>query len=305
MVGKYVDLQVNGYMGVDFNDPEVSVEAVCRAAEAMQADGVESALATFITAPVEAMCKCMLTVCQAIESDSKARSLFKGLHIEGPFLSPKPGYIGAHPAECVQASDLRVLGRILDAGGAWVRYFTLAPEIDRDGALTTELARRNILVAAGHTDATVDELSQCIDCGLSLFTHLGNACPMQVHRHDNIIQRALSLSDRLRYTLIADGWHLPDFLVRNLLKWVPLDRLAVVSDAISAAGLGPGEYQLGKRLVKIGADRAARSPDGQHFVGAASKMVDADRWLSRHVCPDLSIRKRLLYDNPRCWLAQS
>ena len=83
---------------------------------------------------------------------------------------------------------------------------------------------------------------------------------------------------------------------------VPPDRLAVVSDAISAAGLGPGEYQLGPRLVKIGEDRCARSPDGQHFVGAASKMVDADRWLAENVVPSLEIRQRLLYENPRNWL---
>jgi N-acetylglucosamine-6-phosphate deacetylase len=271
----------------------------------MLADGVTSALATFITGPVDAMCRCIRTVCRAIESDARARSLLTGLHVEGPFLSPKVGFIGAHPAECVQASDLRVLGQILDAGGQWIRYFTLAPEIDVDGSMTAELVKRRILVAAGHTDASIDELLRCIDCGLSLFTHLGNACPMQVHRHDNIIQRALSLADRLRYTFIADGWHLPDFFVRNLLKLIPLDRLAVVSDAISAAGLGPGEYQLGKRLVKIGPDRAARSPDGQHFVGAASKMVDADRWLAQRVCADPHVRRQLLYDNPRLWLEQT
>ncbi len=304
LVGKYVDLQINGYMGVDFNDPRVTVEQVCKAAEAMQADGVETALATFITGPLDAMCQCIQTVRTAIEQDARAGKLFNGMHIEGPFLSPKSGYIGAHPAKDVQGCDVRKLERLLDAGGPWVKYVTLAPEVDCDAIMTRELVSRKILVAAGHTDASLEELNRCIDKGLTLFTHIGNACPMQVHRHDNIIQRALSLAGRLRYTFIADGWHLPDFLVHNLLAMVPLDRLAVVSDAISAAGLGPGEYQLGPRLVKIGADRCARSPDGQHFVGAASKMVDADRWLTENVVESLDIRQKLLYENPRKWLLE-
>ncbi len=180
---------------------------------------------------------------------------------------------------------------------------TLAPEIDAECKLTRHLVERGILVAAGHTDASVGQLEKAIDAGLQLFTHIGNACPQICHRHDNILQRALSLAPRLKITFIADGWHLPDFVVKNLLRCATLEHLAVVSDAIAAAGLGPGEFQLGDRRVKVGADKCARSPDGEHFVGAASAMADADKWLTEVVGLSAADRHVLLYENPRKWLA--
>jgi N-acetylglucosamine-6-phosphate deacetylase len=125
---------------------------------------------------------------------------------------------------------------------------------------------------------------------------------MIVHRHDNILQRALSLAPRLRYTFIADGWHLPSFVVKNLLKCASIEHLAVVSDAIAAAGLGPGEFQLGDRRVKVGADRCARSPNGEHFVGAASTMADAHQWLLETVGLSDAQCHQLLYTNPKQWL---
>ena len=303
MTMRYVDLQVNGFMGVDFNDPQVDEACIAQAARAMRADGVESGLATIITGPLDAMCACLAKLAHAIDTQPVVAETISGLHVEGPFISRERGYVGAHPPECVLEDDLAAIDRLLAAGGGHVRLVTLAPEVDRQARLTRHLVDRRILVAAGHTDAQVEDLERCIDAGLKLFTHIGNACPLQVHRHDNILQRALSLAPRLKYTFIADGWHLPTFVVRNLLRCATLENLAVVSDAIAAAGLGPGEFQLGGRRVKVGADRCARSPDGEHFVGAASSMADADRWLTTAIGLDAADRQRLLYDNPKQWLA--
>src|SRR5690606_30704697 len=119
----------------------------------------------------------------------------------------------------------------------------------------------------------------------------------------NIIHRALRRADRLRYTLIADGFHIPEVLFRNLLEWVPIEHLAVVSDAISAAGLRPGTNRLAGREVRIGEDRAARDASGEHFVGSASTMRDADQWLTATLGLDAPTRCRLLRDHPNQWLA--
>ncbi len=300
---RYVDLQVNGFMGIDFNDPALHEEKIIEAAQAMAAGNVEIALATVITGPLDAMCKCIEKLADAIEKHAVVASCISGIHIEGPFISSVKGYVGAHPADCVLVDDTSALERLLDAGRQFVRLVTLAPEADPHSRLTRTLVNRGVLVAAGHTDASIHQLRTAIDAGLSMFTHVGNACPQIVHRHDNIFQRALSLTDRLKTTFIADGWHLPEFVVRNLLKIAPIENLAVVSDAIAAAGLGPGEFQLGNRRVKVGADRCARSPDGEHFVGAASTMQDADQWLSSVVGLDAGTRDRLLYQNPKRWLA--
>lgn len=302
MSKRYVDLQVNGFMGVDFNDPALEPDAIVTAAREMSRGGVECALATIITGPLEAMCTCLHKLADAIDTHDEVAETIGGLHIEGPFISRQRGYVGAHPPECVLEDDLGALDKLLSAGRGHVRLVTLAPEVDREAKLTQHLVDRHILVAAGHTNAQIEDFERTIEAGLKLFTHIGNACPLEVHRHDNILQRALSLAPRLKYTFIADGWHLPSFVVQNLIRCATLDNLAVVSDAIAAAGLGPGEFQLGNRRVKVGADRCARSPDGQHFVGAASTMADADQWLADVVGVSEADRRRLLYENPKQWL---
>jgi N-acetylglucosamine-6-phosphate deacetylase len=299
----YVDLQVNGYVGIDFNDPQTEPEAIHRAAAAMRADGVELALPTIITAGIDAMSQCISNICQAVRADAATAAIFQGVHIEGPFISPQPGFIGAHPMRHAMCQDLAAMERLLAAGGGLVRLVTLAPEMDPQGRMTKMCRERGILIAAGHSDASLDQLDECIAAGLRLFTHLGNGCPRQLDRHDNIIYRALRRADQLRFTLIADGFHVPELLFRNLLDWVPLERLAVVSDAISAAGLGPGTYQLGEREVTIGSDRAARDPSGEHFVGSASTMRDADQWLTKVLCLPDEDRACLLRQNPLDWLS--
>lgn len=295
---QYVDLQVNGYVGVDFNAPTTTQPELLKAACAMRASGVAAALPTVITASLEVMCQCIGNLRSAIESQPEVGDVFRGIHIEGPFLSPEPGYIGAHPVQHALRSDPAALKRLLDAAGPWARLLTLAPEVDSDGSLTSMCVEREVIVAAGHTNASLIQLEGCIEAGLKLFTHLGNGCPRLMNRHDNIIYRALRFRHQLTYSLIADGFHVPQVLFENLLDWVPIENLLVVSDAISAAGLGPGRYQLGGRTVTVGADKAARDPSGEHFIGAASSMRDADHWLTHTLQLDASKRHNLLYANP-------
>lgn len=302
LVNGYVDLQVNGYQGIDFNQPQRTVAELRFAAEAMLRDGVRKALPTLITGSIDDMCECVGALRIAMERDPVCRELFAGIHLEGPFLSRKPGFIGAHPPQHALDADVNALARLIDCGAGLVKLVTLAPEVDRDGAMTRFLVERDVVVSAGHTDASLDELDCCIEAGLKLFTHLCNACPPEMNRHDNIIYRALRRSDRLHYTLIADGFHVPKVLFENILHWVDRDRLAVVSDAISAAGLGPGVYRLAGREVSIGADKAARDPSGKHFVGSACSMKDADRWLMLSLGLSEQERSVLLVENPARWL---
>ncbi|MDX1930597.1 MAG: N-acetylglucosamine-6-phosphate deacetylase [Pirellulaceae bacterium] len=302
LVEGYVDLQVNGYQGIDFNQPGRTVAELRFAAEAMQRDGVRKALPTLITGSIEDMCACIHGLRNAIETDELCHQLFAGIHLEGPFLSRKPGFIGAHPPQHALDTNLDALSKLVECGQGLVKLVTLAPEVDLEGRMTRFLVEQKVVVSAGHTDASLDAMDCCIEAGLSLFTHLCNACPPEMNRHDNIIYRALRRCDRLRYTLIADGFHVPKLLFENLLQWVPLERLAVVSDAISAAGLGPGVYRLAGREVAIGHDKAARDPSGKHFVGSACSMRDADRWLIDSIGLNETQRKALLATNPATWL---
>ncbi|RMF39952.1 MAG: N-acetylglucosamine-6-phosphate deacetylase [Planctomycetota bacterium] len=299
---RYVDLQVNGYVGIDFNDPTTSVAQLHSAADAMRRDGVVAALPTVITGSAEAMTTCIRNLVHAIEQRPETADVFRGIHVEGPFLSPAEGYIGAHPRQHAKFQDLRLLEDLCRAGGPWIRMVTLAPEVDPGGKMVRFCRERNIIVAAGHTNASLDQLECAIESGLSLFTHLGNGCPRVMDRHDNIIFRALRLRERLRFTVIADGFHIPRLLFENLLDWIPTDRLAVVSDAISAAGLGPGVYQLAGRSVTIGPDRACRDASGEHFVGSASRMCDADDWLRDTLGLPARRRRQLLFAVAAAWM---
>ena len=111
------------------------------------------------------------------------------------------------------------------------------------------------------------------DSERTMFTHLGNGCPMQLHRHDNIVQRVLSLHESLWITFIADGAHIEFFTLGNYLSAAGVDRCVVVTDAVAPAGLGPGQYNiLGRWNVQVGLDMVARAPDGSHLVGAAVTM---------------------------------
>ncbi|MCG8653932.1 MAG: N-acetylglucosamine-6-phosphate deacetylase, partial [Pirellulales bacterium] len=117
------------------------------------------------------------------------------------------------------------------------------------------------------------------DAGLKLFTHLGNGCPGQLHRHDNIVQRVLSMSDQLKISFIADGHHVPVFALKNYLRCVPRDNVIIVTDAISAAGLGPGRYELSDQVVEVDPDGAAWSACRTHFAGCATTMPEMVRIL--------------------------
>ncbi|GAB5404262.1 MAG: N-acetylglucosamine-6-phosphate deacetylase [Aureliella sp.] len=278
---RYFDAQVNGYVGVDFNDPSTRPEDIELAAQAMRDHGVAVAFPTIITASEQAMTACIHNVREAIGQFSCSAEIFKGLHLEGPFISSEAGYVGAHPKRFAIKADASLLERLCDACGDLLKLVTLSPEVDTRGELTELVVMRGSRVAAGHTNASVEDIDRCIEKGLSLFTHLGNGCPRLMDRHDNIILRAASRSDHLHFSLIADGHHVPRMLFEFLQRLLPLEQILVVSDAISAAGLGPGTYRLGEREVQVGADLAARDASGEHFVGAASTMRDAERWLTQ------------------------
>ena len=265
-------MQVNGYAGVDFNCDNLAPAALHAACLALERDGVVGILATIITEHLETMETRIAQLAKLRAADPLAQRIIAGLHIEGPFLNENAGFRGAHPADAIVPASIDAAQRLLDAGEGLVRLVTLAPERDEGARVTRFLCEQGVRVAAGHCDASLDDLSCACDAGLSLFTHVGNGCPMEMNRHDNIVQRALSLSDRLWLCFIADGAHVPFFALKNYLRAATIERCIIVTDAIAPASLGPGRYTLGRWQLDIGADMVARAPDGSHLVGAAITM---------------------------------
>ena len=295
----YFDLQVNGYGGVDFNKDDLSLEELRSACEKLAADGVSGILATIITEDLPVMCRRLCRLAELSGQDDLCRAMIHGLHIEGPFLNPTPGYRGAHPAESMGQAKLDQVKRLVDSGQGMTRLMTLAPEQDPGAKATRYLVDHDVVVSAGHTDASYGQLAEAVDAGLSMATHLGNGCPMQMSRHDNIIQRLLSYSDRLWLCFIADGVHVPFFALKNYLKIAGLERSIVVTDAIAPAGLGPGRYTLARWELEIGEDMVAQAADGSHLVGSAISMPRVRENLMGQMGIDEAQARRLVCDNPR------
>lgn len=262
------DLQVNGYAGIDFNCDDLTAEGLHHACQCLRDDGCTHILATFITNTVETLRHRMSRLVELRASDPLAQEVITGIHIEGPFMNKEKGYIGAHPPHCVVPATPDDAKRLLDAAQGLAKLVTMAPECDAGFKTIAWLAAQGVVVSAGHCNPDLATLKEATEHGVTMFTHVGNGCPMLMHRHDNIIQRALALRDRLWLCFIPDGVHIDFFALKNYLKVAGVERSIFVTDAISAARLGPGRYSLAGWDLNIGEDLVARSPDGTHFVGS-------------------------------------
>jgi len=265
----------------------------------LRRNNVDGILATVITDTVDAMCQRLARIREIRDQDPIIAKMIWGIHIEGPFLNKQAGFVGAHSPEKVRQADSGVMCRLLDAGGDLVRLVTLAPENDADCNVTKMLVKRGIRVAAGHCDPNIDQLRTSIDSGLSVFTHLGNGCPLMMHRHDNIIQRVLSVANQLWIGFIADGIHVSNIALRNYLQLAGIEHSFVVTDAIHAAGCGPGTYQFGGRTVVVDQELATWDEDHSHLAGSASEMSDLDNNLRCNVGLTQNDVNRLVSSNPR------
>lgn len=295
----YFDNQINGYAGVDFNGEGVTAENLHQVCQRLQQENVGGILATIVTDKVDLMAQRLAKLVALRQRDPLVQQVIVGFHIEGPFLNETPGYRGAHPLDAIHPTNAEEMKRLLDAAGGLTRIVTLAPERDPGFQVTKMLADHGITVSAGHCDPSMDELKGGVENGLKMFTHLGNGCPMQMHRHDNVIQRALSFREHLMFGLIGDLTHLPPFTLGNFLRSAGLDRCFCVTDAISAAGQGPGKYKLGRWDIVIGEDLVAWAPDKSHFVGAAVTMPRMYQNLSTKMGFSDEQCRQLLCRNPR------
>ena len=254
-----VDLQVNGYAGVDFL--AAARADYDRAGEALLEGGVTAYQPTFITAPEE-------TLVAALREVPETPQVI-GAHVEGPFLSPDR--LGTHPAADRRDPDLALLGRLLDAGR--VTQYTLAPELPGADALIAYALERGVVVAAGHTNATAEEAHAAFDLGVSTVVHLFNAMRPFRSRDPGVAGVALTRPD-VSVQMIVDGHHLSDETVR-LIWAAAAGRTALVTDAMAGAGGGAGAYQLGAVAVEVAGGVPMRG-DGV-FAGTVLTMHEALR----------------------------
>jgi N-acetylglucosamine-6-phosphate deacetylase len=268
----FVDLQVNGFAGVDFL--RADADGFRRAGEALLETGVTSYLPTLISAPEEELVAALHEVPRASEH---AGPRVLGAHVEGPFLSPRR--LGVHPAAARCDPDPELLERLLAAGP--VRLVTLAPELPGAGELIELLTSRGIAVSIGHTDATADQAHAAFERGARSVTHLFNAMRPFTHRDPGVAGAALARGD-VTVQIILDGFHLSPETV-TLVWRAAAGRVALVTDAVAGAGVGDGTYSLGGEPVEV-VDGAARGPNGE-LAGSVLTMIEAVRNVLRLGAP--------------------
>lgn len=243
----FVDLQVNGFAGLDFNTPGHSAAQIEEILPALRATGVTRFLPTLITGPRDRFQSCARAIA-GLDDPSIA-----GIHMEGPYISPADGPRGAHPREHTAHASRDDFNRRQEAAAGRIVLVTLAPEVPGALALVEYLVRNDVRVAIGHTDAAPAVIRDAIAAGATLSTHLGNGCAATLPRHPNVIWEQLA-ADQLWASLIVDGHHLPAATVKAIIRVKSPQRTILVSDAIAAAGRGPGVYRLGDVDVEVGSD---------------------------------------------------
>jgi len=257
-----VDLQVNGFAGVDFGDPATGADDVRHAVAAIQATGVTRFLPTLITSSLETFAACARRLVRA------EQPAIAGIHMEGPYISPADGPRGAHAREHVRGADVDDFRRRQEAADGRIRLVTLAPEVPGALPLVEHLVDSGVRVAIGHTGADRARIQDAVSAGATLSTHLGNGCSGTLPRHPNLLWEQLA-EDRLLASFIVDGHHLPEATVRAMIRAKTPARTMLVTDAIAAAGMPPGVYTLGRQRVELDATGRVAAPGASNLAGSA------------------------------------
>jgi N-acetylglucosamine-6-phosphate deacetylase len=261
----FLDLQVNGFAGVDFNDPATTVDDLHRALAALRSHGVTRLLPTLITGSTDRFEQCARLVLQL-----KTPAIV-GIHMEGPYISPEDGPRGAHQREFTTSASIEDFKRRQGAASGHIRLVTLAPEVPGALPLIEYLRTNGIHVAIGHTAASAEAVRDAIKAGATLSTHLGNGCANMIPRHPNFLWEQLA-ADEMMASLIVDGHHLPPATVKTMIRAKTVRRAILVTDAIAAAGQPPGDYQLGNVRVHLDETGRVAVPGAPNLAGSALAM---------------------------------
>jgi N-acetylglucosamine-6-phosphate deacetylase len=260
----FIDLQINGAFGIDVGPDTRALEGLGRE---LPKTGVTSFLPTAISWPAESYAG---FVDAAREASNSPGARILGAHIEGPFLSPSRK--GANDPANLRPVDLEFTERLVGSGT--VSMMTLAPELPGAEEAIRLLRNGGVVPSAGHTEARYEDMLRAIDAGLPMCTHLYNAMSPFEHRAPGAVG-ALLTDGRIRAGIIADGVHVHEGALRLAYQQKGPGDLALVTDAMEAAGMAEGKYELGGRRVRL-EKGAVRLPDGT-LAGSAPTMDRAVR----------------------------
>ena len=264
-----IDIQVNGYMGVDFSDQELTREQMLEATRALWKEGVTTYFPTVITRDQERLEKSFSLLAETLNDELMGMSI-PGFHLEGPYLSPVRGFRGAHPEEHIRLPDWEEFTVLQEAAKGGIRLITVAPEMEGAIPFIGKCSDGGVVVSLGHHNGTADIIDQAVKAGASLSTHLGNGCANEINRHHNPLWPQLA-NEGLSISIIADGSHLTLEEVKTFYKVKGSEGTILVSDALSFAGLPLGEYEKdGHRYLLT--EEVVKYPEENVLAGAVQPL---------------------------------
>lgn len=268
-----IDLQINGALGIPFNDLNrdraAKLPEICRF---LYQQGLDGFLPTLVTASIEQFHRSLFFLAEAIvhqkQNPDPHEAKILGVHLEGPFLHPDKR--GAHPEQHLLPLNLDTLRQVLGDYTDIIKLVTLAPELDPSGETIQYLRDRNIIVSLGHSTANAEQTRTAIAQGATMVTHAFNAMPSLHHRDVGLLGEAI-LSDQVWCGLIADGVHVSPEMIKLLYRMKK--QIFLVSDALAPLGLPDGTYPWDDRQITI-QNGTARLPDGT-LSGTTMPLINA------------------------------
>jgi N-acetylglucosamine-6-phosphate deacetylase len=270
----FIDLQVNGFAGVDYNQPDAPADEIARSIRVLFSTGVTRFYPTVITGAPGDMERALRNLARAREELPEGEAI-EGFHVEGPHISPEDGARGAHPLRWVRPPDFYEFRRWQDAANGLVRLVTLAPEWPGAPEYIARIVAEGVVAAIGHTGASATQIADAVSAGATFSTHLGNGAHALLRRHPNYLWDQLA-EDRLMAGFIVDGIHLDAAFLRVALRAKGAGRAVLVTDASTPAAAEPGRYRLGEQEVDL-------TPGGRVVLAGQDKLAGSALRMDRGV----------------------
>ncbi len=283
-----VDLQINGYLGMDFNTLPIADGLVIEATKVIFSQGVTSYYPTVITNSVDAIEQAVAAIAAQCRQDALTDQAVQGIHVEGPFISAEDGPRGAHDKQYVQAPDWDAFCRWQEAAEGRIKIITLSPEWPGSTEFIRKCSESGVTVSIGHSSATPEQIREAVAAGARMSTHFGNGAHLMLPRHPNYLWEQLAQDD-LWTCLIGDGFHLPESVLKVAMA-VKQEKALLVSDAVYLAGMKPGEYEthIGGKVILNESGKLHLASNDKILAGSAQMLPWGIEHLTRTGLADLA-----------------
>ncbi len=238
----FIDIQINGFAGVDFSSADLDVDKALSVLPALWSTGTTTMCPTLITNALPAIARNFTILEQARAKSPDFDHAVPCYHLEGPYISPLDSH-GAHDPKWMRHPNWQEFEELQRAAGGKIGIVTIAPELPGAEEFTRKARAAGVIVALSHTDGHPEDVHRVAAAGATLNTHLGNGCPALLHRHKAPFWGQLA-DERLRASLICDGFHLPSDVVKIIVAVKGIDKCILITDAVHVAMMPPGKYML-------------------------------------------------------------